>query len=776
MGIFGFVIPYRPVRHVSRAGSWLAACAAALLCVVVGLPGRAGAAVVPLGNQQQRVAAYHEVLEKRAPGLIAPLVETYPAAADAACGAAGGKGRTFAILVGAGDIGAGAGMVLKGPDNDVELLEARLRDMGVAPDHIVTLVGTVASRAHVAAAFAAAQAEARCGDRVIVHFSARSVRAPELAAAVLQRAKDIVAPADFEKLFSESAIQLSQRVLAETRLTQADRTGPGAAAAARAAGVQLAFDDDLAILLDDDDPEFHEVVRGRDVSDFMVAVRNKGADVVASLDVLYAAAARIEVRQRLAGDASGWNYAYDGAPGDYWPQVRLGRDHGEFAVLYACGEDELSYEMPLPRDADNRKVYGLFSFTLASALLNRTAPTPRELADEIQAYYGTEKRDRGHPRIEASDPDLVIVAEVQPPRQDPIKILNPTPKRGAAAIQRAEIEIEGQVGWTAPVVGVLVGNEETPVDAEGRFKRMVRLSPGLNSVSIVAVTADSRMHKKTLELVYEGDLKALEGEGRRYAVLIANQAYGPDTGLPKLETPVADADAIAAVLTGRYGFTTELALPDGRKLPLVLKDAGRNDILFRLEDVARNVGPKDQVLIYYAGHGVYEQMTSLAFWVPADARVGYSSSFLSADDISSAIKRMQAGNVILISDSCYSGSLMRGGPEGRAEAISDADRNQALLRLQARRSRVLVTSGNNEPVADLGGGGHSVFARALLTGLESQPHDAFSARELFDGYILQQVTANADQEPQFRPLEKVGHEGGDFVFVRTAAAQKAAAD
>ena len=46
------------------------------------------------------------------------------------------------------------------------------------------------------------------------------------------------------------------------------------------------------------------------------------------------------------------------------------------------------------------------------------------------------------------------------------------------------------------------------------------------------------------------------------------------------------------------------------------------------------------------------------------------------------------------------------------------------------------------------------------------PHDSFSARELYDGYLLPLVVANADQEPQFRPIERAGHEGGDIVFVR----------
>ena len=91
---------------------------------------------------------------------------------------------------------------------------------------------------------------------------------------------------------------------------------------------------------------------------------------------------------------------------------------------------------------------------------------------------------------------------------------------------------------------------------------------------------------------------------------------------------------------------------------------------------------------------------------------------------------------------------------------------RALLALSQRRTRILISSGNNEPVADSGGKGHSVFARALITGLEDMPHDSFSARELFDGYLLPLVVANADQEPQYRPIERSGHEGGDVVFVR----------
>jgi hypothetical protein len=77
---------------------------------------------------------------------------------------------------------------------------------------------------------------------------------------------------------------------------------------------------------------------------------------------------------------------------------------------------------------------------------------------------------------------------------------------------------------------------------------------------------------------------------------------------------------------------------------------------------------------------------------------------------------------------------------------------------------VLLTSGANEPVADGGGDGHSIFARAFLTALR-EAEGPMTAQEIFDGWVRPIVIGRADQEPQFRPIAKSGHEGGDFVFV-----------
>jgi len=733
---------------------------APLWLVAIALP--AHAAVLPPEQTNRPLELYERVLAVKAPGLVAPPADYVQEAVATSCDPRRAP-RTHAVLVGATDIGLGQKFVLEGVVNDVELLAGLMLDRGVPPERVHKLVGRDATRANIFRAFHSVLAASGCDDRIIIHFSGHSTQVVGVAKHALMLGRDVLTEAEWELAFGGSKLE---RYV--TGYADEPATDTLSASSARAAMLfHLAVREDLALLLNDDREDFHEVMRGSEVSDFMVAVRNTGAHAIAILDAQHAGSALIEQRQRAA-DPANWSFRYSTRPAqDRLPRATLVRGHGSFTVFYAAEASQVTPEIRLPRGDPGARKFGLFTHVLGSTLLENPLATPRMIGEAIQQRYAAEGRLRPHPRIESSSPDLVFVAEAQPPRIDPITIISPAPQRGAVPIERPEIEIEGLVAWSAPVLGVFLGEADATVDPTGRFRGKVTLKPGLNAINIRAITADNRMHTRRLELLYEGDRQALAGEGRRFAVIIANQNYGGATGMPSLSTPFADADALAAVLSSRYGFLTEIDA-GARKVPLILKDPTKRDIEVALHQLGKVAGAKDTVLIFYAGHGVFEPVTSTAYWVPADAEQGFEPSYLSAADISAAIQRIQAGHVILISDSCYSGALLRGGAAGDGR-IDDAQRMQALLKLQARKSRIVITSGNNEPVADGGGGGHSVFARALLTGLENVEHDAFSARELFDGYILQQVAANADQEPQYRPLEKVGHEGGDFVFVKRTA-------
>lgn len=299
--------------------------------------------------------------------------------------------------------------------------------------------------------------------------------------------------------------------------------------------------------------------------------------------------------------------------------------------------------------------------------------------------------------------------------------------------------------------------------ADGRFEAPLVLQAGVNQIDIFAMTKDNRPVARTVELYFEGDMQALSGNGTRYALIISNQDYPEGSGLADLKTPHGDAEALAAVLRNNFGFVTEAEV-DGAKVPLILRDATGLDIETALFSLSQIEGEKDTVLIFYAGHGLYEAATDKAYWLPADTKMGRPFSYLPATAITDALLRINANNILMISDSCYSGALMRSGQD--LPQTVTGDRLLALHRLSDKRSRIVVASGGNEPVLDGGDGAHSVFAQALLTGLAGMEEDAFTVRELFDRYLLPMTVGRAAQEPQYRPIQSSGHEGGDVVFAR----------
>jgi hypothetical protein len=723
--------------------------------------GPAGAGIVAADRAErilEAARAYRDYFAEHQPGLLAPLVD-YDAAGIAAARCDASKpAKVHAVLIGASVAGEPFAP-LKGPHNDVKLLYTSLTARGVADDDIALMVGRYASRAELARMFGEMLGRVNCGDRLLLHFGGQAVRARDVIQGFV--------PQDIRDRFKDVAVEDAGKMAVE----EADRRAARALDWIARAGLFMALNQQADGVT--------EIISAHDFSDFVTNLRNRQVDVAVTIDTSYASEADITGLQDKAG-ATLWSMDTGSAPvlapeSVLMPATLLQPNHGQFAVFYSSIGDSDSIEFVFG-EGEARTTYGVFTFRLANAIQNSDSVTVRAMAESLKKLPTDENGYQQRYRVESTDPEFVLFTDgsLQLPQVDPIVILKPTPKRGAAAIERPEVEIEGEVNWSAPAKAVLVEGKMAELKAPGRFAYKAALKAGLNTIEIVALTADGRTHQKKLEFLFEGDRKALEGDGRRYAVVIANQNYDrARTGFDSLRTPFADADAVADLLTGRYGFVTEAKLPNGGTFPLFLKDATRHDIETLLYKIGLVAGEKDTVLIYFAGHGIYEEKTTIAFWVPVDAEAGVPISYLSASEISEAVQRMEANKVVIVSDSCFSGALLRGGGDA-APKIADDDRQRALLRLAQRRTRILISSGNNEPVEDLGGAGHSVFAKALITGLEDMRHDSFSARELYDGYILPLVAANADQEPQYRPIERSGHEGGDMVFVRQAAASQAA--
>lgn len=190
-------------------------------------------------------------------------------------------------------------------------------------------------------------------------------------------------------------------------------------------------------------------------------------------------------------------------------------------------------------------------------------------------------------------------------------------------------------------------------------------------------------------------------------------------------------------------------------------EATRENILNGLNEMREKLKPGDSLLVYYAGHGEYKKEADKAYWLPVDAHQDKTTNWIIADDITSNLKYMNSKHILIVSDSCYSGTLTR---TAATELKTANDRDAFMKKMQERPSRTLMASGGNEPVADGGGGGHSVFAAAFIKALNEAERTSFTAEEVFHGRIKEIVGGKSDQVPEYNNIKNSGHEGGDFVF------------
>ena len=232
--------------------------------------------------------------------------------------------------------------------------------------------------------------------------------------------------------------------------------------------------------------------------------------------------------------------------------------------------------------------------------------------------------------------------------------------------------------------------------------------------------------------------------GNYQALVIGNDSYR--NGLPNLRTATADARAVAELLKSAYGFKV-----------ILLLDATREQIIGTLAKLRKALTSNDNLLIYYAGHGSYDQAADQGYWLPVDAMPDDPSNWVSNTDLTNVLRAMDARHVMLVVDSCYSGTLTRDANVG----IKDSG---YIVRLVEKRARTVMSSGGIEPVTDSGGSGHSVFASAFIAAL--QQNTGVIDAQAFFAKVREPVVLAAQQTPQYSNLRFAGHEGGDFVFVR----------
>ena len=227
-----------------------------------------------------------------------------------------------------------------------------------------------------------------------------------------------------------------------------------------------------------------------------------------------------------------------------------------------------------------------------------------------------------------------------------------------------------------------------------------------------------------------------------------------------LRTAVNDAKEVGKILEKDYGFRVTLLL-----------NPTRYDILTKLNDLRERLTEKDNLLIYYAGHGEIDQRNQRGHWLPIDAEANSSANWVSNITITDVLNAMNVQQLLVVADSCYAGTITRSALGQLEGGMSDDKKIETLQLMVQKRSRVAMTSGGVEPVIDSAGGAHSVFAVTFIELLQSNA-GVLAGQEMFQ-LVRLRVAATAEkvdmrQVPEYGPIKFAGHESGDFLFVRRA--------
>lgn len=242
--------------------------------------------------------------------------------------------------------------------------------------------------------------------------------------------------------------------------------------------------------------------------------------------------------------------------------------------------------------------------------------------------------------------------------------------------------------------------------------------------------------------------------GSYHALVIGNNDYRYG---PKLSMAVNDAQEVADVLRTKYGFRTTL-----------LVNADRYQLLSAINRMREELTEKDNLLIYYAGHGTLDEVNDRGYWLPVDAELQSNANWIPSWQVTDLMNAMSAGQIMLVADSCFSGTLTTASIPTLDSGANEAETDQWYQKMATRHVRVVLTSGGVKPVLDGGGGQHSVFAAAFLEALRANTgvlEGQTLAQEVAGKVTVAARRMNFDQKPLYAPIRYAGHETGDFFFV-----------
>ena len=311
--------------------------------------------------------------------------------------------------------------------------------------------------------------------------------------------------------------------------------------------------------------------------------------------------------------------------------------------------------------------------------------------------------------------------------------------------------LEGVVTDDSGEVYLVVDGKRINVGKKGNFKIPVDAT----KQKLVVLEAHDKSGNNTTEnvkVVLKVDRPTTNE--KYYALIIGNNNY---KHLEKLDAAENDAKVLANVLENKYGFEVTLKI-----------NADHDTIKDTMYSLARKLKKKDNLLIYYAGHGYLDKKEEKGYWLPIDASMEKPSKWVSNSFVSDQARATEAKHVLLIVDSCFSGSLTKIRSAGIKKISEEQMEDKEYIKdLQNSITRLVITSGGVSPVLDSVGGEHSLFAEKLIKTLKEN-NGVVNTSQIFENirkYVA--VTSKSlgiKQVPERKVLLQFIDEGGDFLF------------
>ncbi len=284
------------------------------------------------------------------------------------------------------------------------------------------------------------------------------------------------------------------------------------------------------------------------------------------------------------------------------------------------------------------------------------------------------------------------------------------------------------------------------------FWSNVTLNDGINKIKITATDKAGNIAEQFFELEKKATVETkvdivpvITKESKNYALLIAAQNY-EDDAIPSLSNPVADAIKLKQLFKSNYSFSDDNIF--------TLFNPTTLDVKKTFAEIMEIIQPDDNIVIFYAGHGMWQESDKKGYWLMTDAKRNDVNTWFSNKLMLELIAKLPSRHTLLITDACFSGGVFKTRSLG-------TDAPQAMRELSEKISRVAITSGNDTEVPD-----ESVFMKYLVKALSENKDKYLTAQKMFINHIIEAVMNETKTEPRYGTLELAGHVGGDFIFVK----------